>query len=398
MGRLLLGCIAVFIAVAGSGVTAEATAGNGDWGQAGGGPSHSGNAHKQLGIAPSTVAGLHVVWSHDFGGEPYNAAWVSAPAVSDGRVVASARGQVWAFRASDGATLWHHALYDASLPGNLFAPAVVQGLVYVRTPSRLWALDAATGRRLWVRSTAVTVAEQPVVAGGVVYVSSGSGCCNEVRAYNARSGRLLWRRSTGSYTTSAPAVVNGTAYLGSYSNDASNQHRKAYALWAIDAGTGRVAWERHPPLNGTGLPNGVVATPSVVDGVVYDGGLDAYTTGGRELWVNTQPGGGSDTTPTVGEGLVFNEVGAYDQNGPECAYRASTGRLVWCSGDSIYDSSTVTGGVVLIADGGSYLAAYDARTGKTLFEDFRHVIQGQPAVAGGSVYTGGEFRLFAYRP
>src|ERR1051325_7372369 len=70
MGRLLLGCIAVFIAVAGSGVTAEATAGNGDWGQAGGGPSHSGNAHKQLGIAPSTVAGLHVVWSDDFGGEP----------------------------------------------------------------------------------------------------------------------------------------------------------------------------------------------------------------------------------------------------------------------------------------------------------------------------------------
>lgn len=236
------------------------------------------------------------------------------------------------------------------------------------------------------------------MAGGLVYVSVGTGCCGELRAYSARSGRLIWRRSLGSYRPSAPAVVDGMAYAGSYIGDVSNQGRKAYALWAIDAATGRVAWERHPPLNGTEIPNGVVATPSVVDGVVYDGGLDAYATRGRKLWVNTQPGGGSDTIPTVGEGLVFNEVGAYDQNGPECAYRVSTGRLVWCSGDSIYDSSTLTGGVLLIADGGAYLAAYDAATGTTLFEDFHHVIQGQPAVSGSTIYTGGEFRLFAYRP
>ena len=160
-------------------------------------------------------------------------------------------------------------------------------------------------------------------------------------------------------------------------------------------------WERHPPLNGSEFPNGVVATPSVANGVVYDGGLDAYTTAGRLLWVTTRRGGGSDTTPTVGAGLVFNEAGAGDQNGGECAYRVNGGHQVWCvNSASVYDSSTLTNGVLFVNFGGfPFFTAYNARSGTRLFFDTnrRHVTTGQPVIADGTVYTGGDFGLFAYR-
>jgi outer membrane protein assembly factor BamB len=96
--------------------------------------------------------------------------------------------------------------------------------------------------------------------------------------------------------------------------------------------------------------------------------------------------------------MVFNELDAYDQNGGECAYRARDGHIEWCAGDSIFDSATLAGGVLFVEDAGSSLTAFNARTGAQLYVDDRHVDFGQPVVSNGTVYTGGMFRLLAYRP
>ena len=370
----------------------------GGWGQAGGGSAHTGAVVGSGRITTASVRRLHVAWSHDFGGEPYGFDGVSAPSVVDGRVfvTVAAFSQVWAFRATDGTPLWHRSMGTGL---DFSAPAVGGGRVYVQSPQRLWVFDARTGARLWTRIDGGGN-DEPALANGLVYVpSGGESCCTGLTAYDARTGRIVWRRSIrGISFIRAPAVVGGVAYTASLTSHMTNT-RHDYALWAFDAFTGRTRWERHPPLNGVGYPpGGVGATPSVADGIVYDGGLDAYSTAGRLVWISNQPGGGSGVTPTVGAGLVFTEAEAFDQAGGECAYRVDTGHIVWCAGDSIYDSSTLVNGVLFIDDGCDCLSALDARTGAQLYYDDRQRNIGQPAVSNDTVYTGGMFRLSAYRP
>jgi hypothetical protein len=58
----------------------------------------------------------------------------------------------------------------------------------------------------------------------------------------------------------------------------------------------------------------------------------------------------------------------------------------------------VVNGVLLVDVVGNYLNAFDARTGRQLFFDETDVISGQPAVVGATVYTGGYWNVFAFRP
>ncbi len=284
-----------------------------DWGQAGGGPAHTGSVDGETVITRASVEGLRVVWSHRFGGLDA----VSSPSVVAGRVFASvyqteifgAPLQVWAFDASSGAPIWHRRLAGTDW---LSAPAVAGGRVFVQSSRHLLALDARTGVTLWRRDDAIAFAE-PVLAGGLVYVgqNTASCCAAGLVAYRARDGRLVWRRTISGLTQmSAPAIAGGHAYAASVSANVSNSSRRAFTLWAFDAQSGRTLWARNPPLNGSEYPNGVFATPSVARRVVYDGGLDAYSATGRRIWISNQPGGGSDVTPTVGHGFVFNELAA----------------------------------------------------------------------------------------
>jgi hypothetical protein len=55
-------------------------------------------------------------------------------------------------------------------------------------------------------------------------------------------------------------------------------------------------------------------------------------------------------------------------------------------------------GALLVDIVGNCLDAIDARTGRQLFLDETDVISGQPAVVGGTVYTGGYWDVFAFRP
>jgi hypothetical protein len=86
-------------------------------------------------------------------------------------------------------------------------------------------------------------------------------------------------------------------------------------------------------------------------------------------------------------------------NGGVCRYRRADGALRWCVGsDEVYDSPTVVNGVLLVDVVGNYLNAFDARSGRELFADESEVISGQPAVVGDTIYTGGYWDVFAFRP
>ena len=368
-----------------------------DWPQAGGGPQHQSVVVGPSTISVATAAHLHVVWSRSFGNNPYQPPYISGTVVSQGRVffTVEASQQLWALRASDGATLWHRSIGTNQGP----LPAVAGGMVYVQGGGWIRAYDAVSGAPRWARQDGGS-SEPAVVAGGIVYVTSADACCAAgLAAYRGTDGRLLWvRRITGVTSMTAPAVANGVVFTTSSGPGCCA--RTSMGLWALDAGTGRTLWVRYPPLNASTYPSGVHDTPSVAGGVVYAGGQDAYTTTGRKVWINKEPFGTADASPAVTSDSVYYPLQEGDvSNGGVCRYRRTDGTLLWCFGsDEVYDSPTVVNGVLLVDIVGNYLWAYDAKTGRQLFDDEAHVISGQPAVVGNTVYTGGYWDVFAFRP
>jgi outer membrane protein assembly factor BamB len=368
-----------------------------DWPQAGGGPRHQSVVSGPSAISVATAGRLHVVWSRSFGTDPFQPPYISGTVVSRGRVffTVETTQELWALRASDGATLWHRGIGTNQGP----LPVVGGGTVYVQGGGWIRAFDAATGAPPWARQDGGS-SEPPVIAAGTVYVTSADACCAAgLAAYRATDGRLLWvRRVSGVSTMYAPAVANGVVFTTSSGTSCCT--RITYGLWALDGGTGRTLWVRYPPLNASTEPAGVHGTPSVAGGVVYAGGQDAYTTAGRRVWINDAPHGTADASPAVTPGSVYYPLQEGDvSNGGVCRYRRADGALRWCVGsDEVYDSPTVVNGVLLVDIVGNYLNAFDATTGRQLFADETHVISGQPAVVGDTVYTGGYWNVFAFRP
>jgi outer membrane protein assembly factor BamB len=368
-----------------------------DWPQAGGGPQHRSVVVASSAISVATAGGLHVVWSRSFGTDPFQPPYISGTVVSQGRVFFSVEStqELWALRASDGATLWHRGIGTGQGP----LPVVAGGMVYIQGGGRIRAFDAATGASRWARQDGGS-SEPPVVAAGTVYVTSADACCAAgLAAYRATDGRLLWvRRVPGVSSMRAPAVANGVVFTTSIATACCA--RADMGLWALDGSTGRTLWVRYPPLNASTYPPGVHDTPAVAGGVVYAGGQDAYTTTGRRVWINDAPFGTADASPAVTSGSVYYPLQEGDvSNGGVCRYRRAGGALLWCVGsDEVYDSPTVVNGVLLVDIVGNYLNAFDAGTGRQLFADETDVISGQPTVVGDTIYTGGYWDVFAFRP
>jgi len=368
-----------------------------DWPQAGGGPQHRSVVTGASAISVATAGHLHVAWSRSFGNDPFQPPFISGTVVSRGRVffTVETRQELWALRASDGGTLWHRGIGTDQGP----LPVVAGGTVYVQGGGWIRAFDAATGNPRWAQQDG-GLTEPPVVAAGTVYVTSADGCCAAgLAAYRATDGRLLWvRRIPGISSMVAPAVASGVVFTTSDGTTCCT--RTNFGLWALDGSTGRTLWVRYPPLNASTYPPGVHDTPAVAGGVVYAGGQDAYTTSGRRVWINDAPFGTADASPAVTAGSVYYPLQEGDvSNGGVCRYRRADGALRWCVGsDEVYDSPTVVNGVLLVDVVGNYLNAFDARSGRELFADESDVISGQPAVVGDTIYTGGYWDVFAFRP
>jgi len=132
----------------------------------------------------------------------------SGAIATDGRVVCAAGGpgsgdpgQLRAWRASDGSTLWR------GRPGGYGPPAMGDGAVYaVSQNRRLTAFRAATGTRLWSHPADPRIT--PVVSGPVVYAGSPSG---GLLALRASDGNLLW--SAGHAFSTGPVAGGGSVYV-----------------------------------------------------------------------------------------------------------------------------------------------------------------------------------------
>lgn len=249
------------------------------------------------------------IWKFDMGRpliarKPVPESWdymQSSPAVADGVVYSgTSNKEFYAVDAKTGREKWRVqiGLYVRS------SPAVINGVVYFGDwLGTFYALDAKTGQTKWTFSTYGPVIPSPTVVDGTIYVGSKFPC---LYAIDAGTGQQKWCFSFGSsWVESSAAVVNGTIYVGS-----SDWQRVS----AVDAATGEPKW--HFQTKGDPW-----CSPAVSNGVVYIGATSGYfyaldAASGAELWsIRTGKAlktvepvrfyGGVVSSPTVVNGVVY---------------------------------------------------------------------------------------------
>lgn len=193
----------------------------------------------------------------------------------------------WRFKAGEDAFIHNQQGFQSS-------PTVADGTVYVGCrDGHVYALDAATGRKRWDYPTSKGwVNSTPAVRGGLVYAGTSDGY--RFLALDARTGRLRLSLDAKGAVFSSPALAGDLVYVG-----VSNGK-----LLAIDAGTGKLAWEfqtesaRRDPLKilkaDGGLNNEVIYAPYFHD--YQDMALASY----RVFSV-----GAIWSSPVVDQGMVF---------------------------------------------------------------------------------------------
>ncbi len=164
-----------------------------------------------------------------------------------------------------------------------------------------------------------------------------------IGAANASELGVEWKKTTPDKGVihSTPVVVDGCVFTGT---DLGN-------VYALNAETGEVVWERALGDGGTGSGfaegAGIVGSPAVADGLVYVGAttpdasvssaLDQAT--GEIVWqraVDEDPGGGLDSSPVPFNGMVFQAF-----KGDESSNHSNPGFV-------ILDGSREGGGEILV--------------------------------------------------
>ncbi|HEY1199395.1 MAG TPA: PQQ-binding-like beta-propeller repeat protein [Niastella sp.] len=261
---------------------------------------------------------------------------------------------VYAFHALTGQVLWKVLTGSTGIE----APVTVDGnTVYVGCNDDIfYALDAQTGKEKWRYNTFSNISTGAVVVNGTVYFG-----CSDSRVYalNAESGKLKWFYAAfDMINASGPAVVNGVVYFGS---------RDKY-LYAIDANTGAHLWWYNC---GVSLE---MSSPTVVNGVVYIGGwydVSNFNKAGSLFAINATTGAlvweklpntGFSSSPVVSNGMLYISADGGNFN----AINTTTGDVAWSKRILPNGADpTVADGVVFVGGGGNFgfFRAYDAATG-----------------------------------
>jgi outer membrane protein assembly factor BamB len=270
-----------------------------------------------------------------------------------------------------------------------FPPAIAGGVAYVVNKyGNAKAVRLRDRKILWERNTdprdkgKPTDVTAPVYHEGNVFFAFLDG---DLVALDAATGKPAWERNLHGHLESSPLAVSGTLFLGT---DTTN-------VVAVRASDGKVVWQFNSP-------GAIKASPSYHDGHVYVAdyesamfALDAAT--GKPLWrTNTSK------VPPFGEGgffsspaIAFGRVYAARNDGTVYAFDEKTGKVDWSfeMGDSAYGSPAVgqvpgtPPSVYIGAENGRFFAL-DARTGKPHWHyDVGGPVPGTATLIGHTVYT-----------
>lgn len=276
---------------------------------------------------------------------------------------------------------------------------------------RLYCLDRRTGRVLWERTAhegvprvkrhakASQASATPATDGTRVVTMMGS---QGLFAYDME-GRLLWKQDLGRLDVgyvddpsdewgpaSSPVIHDGLVIV---QND---RHKDSYVA-AFDLATGaerwRVARDEMPAWSTPVVHRGARQT-LVTNSPRFIRGHDPST--GRELWRIPDGTQVKVVTPVVAGDLVI-VTGGYPTGGrPILGIRAATGEVAWQleRGSPYTPTPVVYQGILYVCVDNGVLAAYDAGTGRRLYQ--RRIateaggFSASPVAAAGRIYLPSE--------
>ena len=323
--------------------------------------------------------------------------------------------------------VWHDRIFVTSAVREGGEPEAVKKGLYLfgERPApkethrwMLYCIDWGTGKILWERVAAQGVprhgrhlknsfaSETPVTDGQRVYAYFGG---QGLFCYDFQ-GTLLWSRSLGDYamrsgwgTAASPALHQDRVYL-------VNDNEEQSFLIALDARTGETVWrvERNEKSNWATplIWQNAVRTEIVTSG---SGRVRSYGLDGTLLW---ELGGMSSITiptPLAAYGLVFVGSGfVLDMRRPLVAIRpgasgdislkpeeAANQFVAWCQRQAApYNPSPLVYGdhLYVLYDRG-YLACFEARTGKPVYQRTRLAAKSAAFTASPWAYEGKVFCL-----
>lgn len=301
-------------------------------------------------VSPQPVA----AWTHTNGTPEHR---VAHPALG------AARTLVWAAPIGAGDDRRHRITA---------APVAAGGRVFTLDALAGVMAHGVDGRALW-RTDLTPLADRATDAsggglaydGGTLYVTTAFG---QLAALDAATGARRWVQELGAAATGTPTVRGGLVYA--VSRDGTG--------WAIDAGTGRVAWQA------VGLPDvaGVVgpAGPAVSERLAvfpFSSGeiLAVFREGGTPAWrasitgtrVGRAYGGFSDITgdPVFADGRIY--VG--NATGRTVALDEGTGERLWTAREGAMGPPWPAGDSVFLVTDDARLVRLDAATGAPIWEE-----------------------------
>lgn len=203
----------------------------------------------------------------------------SATAWGDVIFVGDRAGIMHALALADGAELWTADLgYEI-----VTSPAVVGDVLVTGTRgTEILGLEAATGERRWAVSLGSSWAESSVDTDGVT-AYAGSSSLGDVLAIDGATGTVQWRAHVGGWPWARPTVADGQVFAATaWTERAATPPASLQALSAV---TGELAWTAMTGGPSSWMPDGVasgiMASPSVGEGLVVvvalDGTVTAYS-------------------------------------------------------------------------------------------------------------------------
>jgi outer membrane protein assembly factor BamB len=219
-----------------------------------------------------------------------------------------------------------------------------------------WNPQALAGepKILWQASIGIGFSSM-AVSGGYVYAMGNQSGTDTVYCFDLETGREVWTHSypcaVGSYPgpRATPTVEDGIVYTLS---------REGH-LFALDAATGRVRWQRHLVRDfGAGAPGWDFAGSPVLAGdrIILNAsrsGLAVDKNTGRALWISAR-GSAGYATPVLAElrsrpgAVIFGETATY-------GVELDSGDVLWSF--DWRNSSEVNGADPVVFDGKVFVAS-----------------------------------------
>ncbi|RKZ07712.1 hypothetical protein DRQ25_10915, partial [Candidatus Fermentibacteria bacterium] len=332
-----------------------------------------------------------------------------SPVIVDGVVyfLSDELSTAFALDAATGEILWTYDVIDDVDD----AVTYYEGNIYISADSA-WCLDAQTGSRIWSfgADTAYHMSGSPLVDSGVAYfVSTTPFDSLTLHALDAQTGQENWNLGLPSFFESCLALHENALFLALCTEFSSGSQLES--LFAVNVLTGNVLWSNNHTDGGYWD-----SSPTILDGVIYIGGLDGYIHAfdiddGSLIWEEKVHAlshglGGIEPTAAVSEDKIFTGWSSYGaQWGAVSAYEIGTGNLIWSIVDQIqlHGSIGLAGGLAFLGEHrGDSVYAIDQNTGDIVWSygipgGLEAGFQSSPAITDGIMYIAAtDSNLYAF--